>query len=712
MNNSSNEKKEYYSTLQEYNKKIHNQNINKDLIINDEIKIYQKPSNLQGNKLISGKNNFLSEISKQKNNDTKLNINANTNMLSISKEQSQNNERKSFKDKKMEENLESKYGKGYKILKMAGYQLGKGLGKEEQGITDPIFVKKRKERVGIKNDEENLNEDLDLGDGNNNNFILGKKRMHEEKNYEETNEEFNNFELILEEYNKDKDKDKNSEKIWNLLDEDRKIKKKYHNKGGRYFGFLKYKKKFKEDFPELKGKEINLKILSNLQKDELKEKISKMILVTKEKIIDKLRQYYENENNKFIYEKVHNNTNKEKNAINENLEDENIFLQKIQKNPKYKEPDKHESLSDIINFIDEYLNLYNINPKIYKKIMSRFTLYCLKTTISFIEEINLDIKTILDKDKGKEISIICSKIKDLLYKTFNSNEENFIGEIKNKNNNNIINPLEQDDFDYDKANDYYNMFIYQIIFNKIIFYIENKWDAQNSKPIINISHLYSQILPKSIIDILNKKISTSIINYLNKNYHFIFSQNEKANENLNIHNWIHPLLDILSLDALTSILKLIEEKIQNSIKTWNLNNYQEGYLLINLLSPWSKLFEENFWKNLYHNFFSPNIHKMFSGLYLKLEEKIEDLHCFKLMFSLNDKKIIPSKKCSKILKKYFLPKLKNFIKEKANKYRNNYEKNEMLLKWCSDAVNFIKTKNNIYEDIKDDLNDCLLLLNI
>jgi hypothetical protein len=127
--------------------------------------------------------------------------------------------------------LESKYGKGYKILKMAGYQLGKGLGKEEQGITDPILVKKRKERVGIKNnEEENFDEDVGLNDGNNN-FILGKKRMQEEKDYEETNEEFNNFNLILELYNKDK----NSEKIWNLLDEDRRIKKKYNNKNGRYF---------------------------------------------------------------------------------------------------------------------------------------------------------------------------------------------------------------------------------------------------------------------------------------------------------------------------------------------------------------------------------------------------------------------------------------------------------------------------------------------
>ena len=696
MNNSSKEKKEYYSSLQEYNKKIHNQNINKETIINDEIKIYQKPSNLQVN---NNKNNFLSEISKQKNNNN-ININLNeSNKIPINKEQTQNKERKTFKEKKLEENLESKYGKGYKILKMAGYQLGKGLGKEEQGITDPILVKKRKERVGIKNnEEENFDEDVGLNDGNNN-FILGKKRMQEEKDYEETNEEFNNFNLILELYNKDK----NSEKIWNLLDEDRRIKKKYNNKNGRYFGFLKYKKKFKNDFPELKGKEINIKTLENLQKEELKEKISKMILVSKEKIIDKLRQYYENENNKFIYEKVHNNTNIEKNTINDNLEDENNFLQKLQKNPKYKEPIKHKSLLDIINFIEEYLNLYEINPIMYKKILSRFSLYCLKIVIKFIEEMDLDIKIILDKEKGKEISIICSKIKDLLNKTYNDN--------------NILNNIiEKDDLyhdnDYDKANDYYNMFLNQIIFNKIIFYIENNWNVQNSKPIINISHLYSDILPKYFIDILNKKISESIINYLNKNYHFVFSQNEKANDNLNIHNWIHPLLDILSLDALTSILKLIEEKILNSIKTWNLNNYSESHLLINLLSPWSKLFEENFWKNLYHNFFSPNIHKMFSGLYLKLEEKIEDLHCFKLMFSLNDKKIIPSKKCSKILKKYFLPKFKNFIKEKVNKYRYNFEKNEMLLKWCSDAVNFIKTKNNIYEDIKEDLNDCLLILNI
>ena len=708
-------KDNYYSNLVEYNKKIHNKNQNKEIKMNEEIKIYQKPSILQG-KQTSDKNKLLEEISRQKNtNSQDINLNEieikpYKSPINKEKENIQNKQQKTFQEKKMEENLESKYGKGYKILKMAGYQLGKGLGKEEQGITDPILVKKRKERAGINNEEENDEDMIDMGKANN--FILGKKRLNEEKNYEETNEEFKNFDLILEEYNKDK----NGEKIWNLLDEDRRIKKKYHGKGGRSFGFSKFRKKFKDDFPELKGKEIFFKNMEKMEKEELKEKIAKMIWVTKDKIVDKLRQYYENENNKFIYEKVHMNTDTEQNKIFENLEDENELLQKIKGNKIYKEPEKHGDLSYIINFIDEYLKLYESNQNLYKKILPKFSLYCLKITIIYLDEMNLDIRLLLDKDKGKLLSLICSKIKDLLNYTYNS-KENFIEEENNDNyllhpqkNSNILNELEKDNFD--KANDYYNMFISQIIFNKLSFYIDNKWDVQNSKPIINISHLYSEILPKNFIEILNKKISGSIINQLNKNYHFIYSKNEKDIENLKIHKWIHPLLDILSLDALTDILRLIEQKIKDSIKKWNLYDLEESQFLINLLSPWSKLFGENFWKDLYKKYFSPVLNKMFSELYIKIEEKMENIHCIKLMFSLNEKKIIPSKKCAKILKKYFLVKLKHFIKNWMNKYRYDIEKNKILNKWCSDSINIIKSKNNIYEEIKEDLNECLLLLNI
>ena len=101
---------------------------------------------------------------------------------------------------------------------------------------------------------------------------------------------------------------------------------------------------------------------------------------------------------------------------------------------------------------------------------------------------------------------------------------------------------------------------------------------------------------------------------------------------------------------------------------------------------------------------------MFSELYLNIDEKIENLHCIKLMFTLNERKIIPSKKCSKILKKYFFDKLKIFIKDWNKKYGYNIEKNQIVSNWITDGINYIKTKNNIYEGIKEDLNDCLLYL--
>ena len=693
-------KDEYYKKLLKYNKKIHKNNINKENQNNADIKIFPKPSQAPNSEK-QNENQFLTIISRQKNNSK------NTDEIEIQPLEKIN--KKSFKEQKMEENLESKYGKGYKILKMAGYQLGKGLGKEEQGITDPILVKKRKERAGINNGEDYENA-FDLG--KNNDFILGKKRLNEDKNYEETNEEFKNFNLILEEYKKDK----NSEKIWNLLDEDRRIKKKYYGKGGRFFGFANFRKKFKEDFPELKGKEINIKSIESAGDEKEKEIMAKMLWVTKDKVIDKLRQYYENENNKLIYEKVHNNTNDEKNKIASNLDDKILFFKKLnEKKDIFKEPKKHKDLQSIIDFIEEYIKLYEINPILYQRLLNKFSLYCLKTTIIFIEEMNLDAISLIDKDKGRLLSIIFKKIKKLLYNTYSQegikqDEEELDDNDKYLNKHNNINNLVEDDFN--KADDYYNMFISKILTNKFIFFIENKWNVQDSKPIINYNHLYSDILSKFFIDIINKKISSSIINYIKKFYHFDPSSNSNSNYNLKIHIWIHPLLDILSIDSLTDILSIIEQKIKNSLKYWNINNSSDSELLISLLSPWSNLFGESFWKDLYKKFFVPNFHKMFSSLYLRIDENVKDIYYIQLLFSLNDKRILPSKKCAKILKKYFFDKMKNFIKDYLRRNRDDIEKKEILAKWCVDAVNYFKTKNNIYEELKDSLNSCLLLIDI
>ena len=695
MNSSSeenNNRQKYYEKLVKYNSKILINNLNKNNLNKGEIKIFERPSQIP-NQEKNDENQLLTIISRQKNGKTDDDID----IKPLEKN------KKTFQEIKMEENLESKYGKGYRILKMAGYQLGKGLGKEGQGITDPILVKKRKERAGINNDDDYENV-FDLGKTNN--FILGKKRLNENKNYEETNEELKNFELILTEFKKDKNDEK---KIWSLLDEDRRIKKKYHGKGGRFFGYSNFRKKYKEDFPELKGKEI---ILKNNEDEKKKELIAKLILMTKDKIIDKLRQYYENENNKFIYERVHNNTDNEKNKISSNLEDKILFFKKLnEKKNIYKEPDKHHNLESIINFIEEYIKLYEFNPSLYRKLLNKFSLYCLKITLVFIEEINLDIIYLLDKEKGKQIVTIIINIKKLLYNTFN--QEDLNQEDINDNNKFLSKPknsiynLDEDDFN--KADDYYNMFISRILFNKLLFFIENKWNVKDSKSVKNFSHLYSDILPKSFIDIFNKKICFSILNYINKYFKFIPSPDLN---NLKIHMWIHPLLDIFSLDTLGEILNAIENKIKNSIKYWNIENESESELLINLLNPWSKLFSETFWKELYKNFFLPNFQKMFSNLYFSIEVNIQEIYSIKLLFTLNEKRILPSKKCAKILKKYYFGKLKNFIKETLRRNKGEILKNQILAKWCLNINNYFKIKNNIYKEVKKLLEECLLLMDI
>ena len=103
---------------------------------------------------------------------------------------------------------------------------------------------------------------------------------------------------------------------------------------------------------------------------------------------------------------------------------------------------------------------------------------------------------------------------------------------------------------------------------------------------------------------------------------------------------------------------------------------------------------------------------MLSGIYLRIDENVEDIYSIKLLFTLNEKRILPSKKCAKIIKKFFLDKMKSFIKDCLKRNRGDIEKNQILAKWCLDSINYIKTKHNIYEELKDDLNNCLLLIDI
>ena len=103
---------------------------------------------------------------------------------------------------------------------------------------------------------------------------------------------------------------------------------------------------------------------------------------------------------------------------------------------------------------------------------------------------------------------------------------------------------------------------------------------------------------------------------------------------------------------------------------------------------------------------------MFSNLYFSIEVNIQEIYSIKLLFTLNEKRILPSKKCAKILKKYYFGKLKNFIKETLRRNKGEILKNQILAKWCLNINNYFKIKNNIYKEVKKLLEECLLLMDI
>ena len=122
----------------------------------------------------------------EKNNEEKL-------ISEISKNEMKNKVNL-LKNEKLEKNLSEKYGKGFKLLKMSGYKIGSGLGKLEQGITDPIEIQMKKGKSGIKKGEEYFNP---IENDKNNNFILGKKRHLDNQYIKDIEEDFKNFEDII-----------------------------------------------------------------------------------------------------------------------------------------------------------------------------------------------------------------------------------------------------------------------------------------------------------------------------------------------------------------------------------------------------------------------------------------------------------------------------------------------------------------------------------
>ena len=609
-----------------------------------EIKIFNKPS--EKNKQLPTKNEkIISEISKLKANNNNQNISQ-------------------YERIKLEENLVNKYGKGYKLLKLSGYKIGSGLGINEQGITDPIEVKMKMNKGGINPNDEHLNP---LNNDEKNNYLLGKKRINLNEKVQKLNKEFEGFEELINNY-------KNNNKDEKLL----KIIENYKRQ------FKKKRKKNK--FNELINRTINYKLLKNFDVETNKKIITNLIFLTKNKILEYINNSYNNINNKIINNKLSINTIEEIDKYNNKINTEEKFINQI-KNILY-ENIEYNNLQIINEYIIKFINLFNSNKYLYKNKYNNLTIYCMHNCIKYINDLKLNIEQYLSKEISSNLIKIYYNIKKLINNVYNE-------EYNNEKKNDGFFKYSKFSDENNKSNKFYNLFLYETLLNKMEILIIKEWNIKDYNIILLFFNIYDEIISKFCKAFLSDLITNQILLFLKSEYEFL----PKNKDSLFINKWIHPLYEILIYKNIEDINIYVENQIKENILSWNLENLEEFNYLIDLLIPWKKIFNKNFWIEIKEKFFIPKIKYLINIFEINNNNDI-NFNIIYIIENLDKFEIINNEESIKLLDLLF----QKIIVE-INK-NNNIQKIELIYNKLKEQISYF-LNNSV---IKNLLKNILILI--
>ena len=609
-----------------------------------EIKIFNKPS--EKSKQLPTKNEkIISEISKLKANNNNQNISQ-------------------YERIKLEENLVNKYGKGYKLLKLSGYKIGSGLGINEQGITDPIEVKMKMNKGGINPNDEHLHP---LNNDEKNNYLLGKKRINLNEKVQKLNKEFEGFEELINNY-------KNNNKDEKLL----KIIENYKRQ------FKKKRKKNK--FNELINRTINYKLLKNFDVETNKKIITNLIFLTKNKILEYINNSYNNINNKIINNKLSINTIEEIDKYSNKINTEEIFINQI-KNILY-ENIEYNNLQIINEYIIKFLNLFNSNKYLYKNKYNNLTIYCMHNCIKYINDLKLNIEQYLSKEISSNLIKIYYNIKKLINNVYNE-------EYNNEKKNDGFFKYSKFSDENNKSNKFYNLFLYETLLNKMEILIIKEWNIKDYNIILLFFNIYDEIISKFCKAFLSDLITNQILLFLKSEYEFL----PKNKDSLFINKWIHPLYEILIYKNIEDINIYVENQIKENILSWNLENLEEFNYLIDLLIPWKKIFNKNFWIEIKEKFFIPKIKYLINIFEINNNNDI-NFNIIYIIENLDKFEIINNEESIKLLDLLF----QKIIVE-INK-NNNIQKIELIYNKLKEQISYF-LNNSV---IKNLLKNILILI--
>ena len=237
----------------------------------------------------------------------------------------------------------------------------------------------------------------------------------------------------------------------------------------------------------------------------------------------------------------------------------------------------------------------------------------------------------------------------------------------------------------------------------LILIIRTEWNVLEYAKLIQFFKLYKEIIPKCLMNLISEIISTKIISWLNSYYVFL-----PEKENLNVHFWIHPWFDTLSIDIVTKISIVLQKKIIDNILLWNIEEEDINQKLISLLSPWKIVFDKKFFNELYKKFFLPKLNYIFEKFEINPnEQKLDTLF---VLFALNESEIVPMEKCIEMLKNKFFSKFIKVLDHWLKTGELTKEKKEEIQIWYKGWKELFSKNYLQFEEIKNEFKDALILI--
>lgn len=631
-------------------------------------------------------------------------------------------------EKKVEAKLSKKYGKGFEMLKKAGYKVGAGLGLNKQGIIDPIIAKKRKKGAGISEEEKSrkhLKEDSEedeemIAFKKKEDLFLGKKQKEIERKKEESKTELDEFEKLIEKWRKDRLAFLNDADILGVgLTHS-------HNKSNKISEFYD-KINYTSDDTDitksvLKNRQINARRILNFIPDDnggiekARELIVSLMKMAKEQAKHHLLQLKLTDDTGVYFNFQSDTLSKEiSNIHNKKVRKENFLKQLETLNHKIN-PILEEQLGmfDYMEFIDYFLELYENNREQYKD-YKQLTYYCIGKVI---EKMKLQFKLEDYFKQRKKIIPILNSVKRLVDKTLADSEDDYNFPIpddyqhifaKRKNNNTNEN-LNQDVYDQSKENKVFCYFLNQIVIEELVNYIINIWNVKEYDKLIDMMKEYQKIIPNNMQDyIYDTALIPRLKEYVKENWTPLPNTENIPQHNFLIHLWIHPWLEVIKYDKLAEIFTIIHEKIERHILKWDISNLEVNSNLIEMIKPWKNIWGDKQFEDFMGKYIVPKLSYLISKV--EINPKNQSLVQIKILIAYVHNNLLPLDKCVPILSKHFFPKWLDALQNWLTQSEITQQKFNEIQTWYEGWKKYF-TKYVLFdsEEIKSQFKNALMLI--